>query len=285
MNVLRIALVLALACAGIAAAETAASLERDADGRMERGQYQLAQNLYKLALQRDPKNEFIWVKYDLAHERYMRSVGQGSRATLPREAAHPAPSAAAPAPTPSAAAPRDTGGWNQGGDPNADPSADPNATPSEEPVEPPTPEPPTPEPTPSPPAGSDTLYRSPSELIYLSRPVRAGDTTPVQGGEEGGQQITVRTPHYEIFDIQFVVDPSGSLHVRGKVKNLSTERDFRNPSVYVALFDKQGIQIALKPVRLSNVSAVLFRGESGEFDAAFPKFNTTVGAYRVSLDP
>lgn len=258
--------VLALSFAPVFA-ETAASLERDADGRMEKGQYQLAQNLYKLALQRDPRNEFLWVKYDLAHERYLRTIGSGSRAKLPASAKPE------PAPEPSKAPDPE--------DPNA--SAEPGPAPEESP-EPPTPEP-TPEPTPSAAAASDTLYRSPSELIYLPRPVRAGDTTPVSGAEDNGQPITVRTPHYEISSIEFVVDPTGNLHVRGKVKNLSTDRDFRNPQVYVGLFDKLGIQIALKPVRMSNVGAVLFRGESGEFDAAFPKFNTTVGAYRVSLDP
>lgn len=257
--------------------ETAASLERDADARMERGQYQLAQNLYKLALQRDPKNEFLWVKYDLAHERYLRTIGSGSRAKLPRAEKDPK----APEPR---AEPEKKPEPKEPADPeNPEASAEPGPAPEETPAVP-TPEA-TPEPTPSVAAASDTLYRSPSELIYLPRPVRAGDTAPVSGAEDGGQPITVKTPHYEISSIEFVVDPNGSLHVRGKVKNLSSDRDFRNPQVYVALFDKLGVQIALKPVRMANVGGVLFRGDTGEFDAAFPRFNTTVGAYRVSLDP
>lgn len=270
-----IALLAWLVLAAPAACESAASLERDADSRMERGQYQLAQNLYKLALQRDPKNEFLWVKYDLAHERHLRAVGQGSRARLPREA----PPQREPAPRPSPAASRPPA-------PGSDDEPPVEESPATEEASEPAPAPePSPEPTPAPAGGSDTLYRSPSELIYLSRPIRSGDTTTVMGAEDGGQQITVRTPAYEIADIQFQVDGGGSLHVRGRVKNLSSDRDMRNPSVYVALYDKLGIQIALKPVRLSNVGAVLFRGDTGEFDAAFPRFNTTVGAYRVSLEP
>jgi hypothetical protein len=264
-------LILGGALAAGARAETAASLEADADRRMDRAQYELAKSLYKLALQRDPRSEFLWTKYDLAHERYLRSVGAAPRgvARPPAEPARPAPAASARATAPE--------GEGDPAEPGTEASPSPEETPSEEPP------PPTPEPTP--PAPAEPLYRSPSELIYLSRPVRAGDTTAVQGGEDGGQQIFVRTPIYEIFDISFQVDPNGSLHVKGKVKNVSAERDLRNPQVFVSLYDKGGVQIAIKPVRLLNVSAVLFRGDVGEFDAAFPAFKLTVGAYRVSLDP
>ena len=52
----------------------------------------------------------------------------------------------------------------------------------------------------------------------------------------------------------------------------------------MALYDKFGSQIAIKPVKLINAGAMLFRGDSADFDAVYPRFTTTVGAYRVYLN-
>lgn len=249
-----LAAALALAVAPLARADSATSLEADGDQRMNKQQFQLAKDLYKLALQQNPRNEGLWSKYDIAQERYLKSVGRtaGGRDT------------SAPA-SPATSAPGDAASPASGDQPAETPA---EATPS-----------------PSAAPDSDTIYRSPSELIYLSRPIRSGDTSPVGGAEDQGKPIVVRTPQYEINSIEFQVDPGGSLHVRGTVKNLTADRDFRNPSVYVAIYDKVGVQVAMKPQRLENIGAVLFRGDSASFDAQFPHFTTTIGAYRVSLEP
>ncbi|MBI4862326.1 MAG: hypothetical protein HY815_19015 [Candidatus Riflebacteria bacterium] len=132
---------------------------------------------------------------------------------------------------------------------------------------------------------TEVPYRSPDEIIWLDRPIRTGDTAPVSGGDDSGKPIVIRTPLYEIYEIRFVMDPAGALHVQGRVKNLSTTRDYPNPTVYVGMYDKLGVQIRLLPVKLSGRPALLFRGETGEFDCSFSKFTTTVGAYRMYMNP
>jgi hypothetical protein len=119
-------------------------------------------------------------------------------------------------------------------------------------------------------------------VILLDRPVRPADLTPVEAREAGGVPVTVKTPAYEISDIRFFADQGGSLHVTGKLKNTS-QRDFRNPQVYVAIYDRVLNQVALKPTRLTGVGAVLFRDATGDFDAQFPRFTFTLAGYRVFM--
>jgi len=100
---------------------------------------------------------------------------------------------------------------------------------------------------------------------------------------EDGRDVVIGTATYELSKIKFHVDRQGSLHISGQANNLS-DRDFRNPRVYVHLYDTNLVQWALKYGSMVRSSSVLFRSHAAEFDVSFPAFSRTVGAYRIYMN-
>jgi hypothetical protein len=264
---------------GPARAQAAIGLEQEGDLYMGRAQFEAAMRYFKAAIQRDPRNERLWYKYTWALERYLRTPGRGGlgpvSGKLPGEPVEP--ETRPPGPNPDGSAqPAPPGGETtsaEGAEPQPDPSAE--ATPSPSPSSEPEPVKPSVLP------GGDPPYRSPGDIIYLSRPITSGDTSAVEGVDDAGRPIVIKTPVYEISQIKFVMDMQGNLHVQGQVRN-SSERDFRNPTVTVEIYDRLLAILGVRQIKLSN-SVILYRDSTGEFDGPFPKFNTTLGAYKIYM--
>lgn len=294
------AIFLLLLASGAACAQKVDDLEKEGDRLMELGQFELAKNFYKQGLKQNPQIERLWVKLERAMEGYYELVftGKGPRGSSPSSIKGPRlfPAGAGTAPAASGASTDamlgalggaettlPPGAGDEAGDPGETgaPPDDGGGSGAEETGEVAAVATPTPAPTPTAPAAPEIALRSPEEIIYVERPIRAGDTSPVQGREEG-LPVVVQTAAYEVKDIRFRVDSKSTLHVTGEVKNVS-DLDFRNPRVFLHLYDARLVQWILKVERLSNSPSVLFRGRTGKFDIPVTGFNNTVGAFRVYL--
>lgn len=123
-----------------------------------------------------------------------------------------------------------------------------------------------------------TIALAPNEIVPVT-PAVAGEAL-VASVAPNGQPLVVRGTGWDVWDLRFGIDLAGRPHVVGKLRNLSG-LDMNNPTVYVALIDPAGVQVAFKPVKLVDPAAVLFPNASGEFDAEFPNQNGIIAGYRL----